>query len=537
MLGNIIDNNSFAKYLSALIIIILLISCKKDKEVTIIEKIKVREKPFEGKIIVIDSTLYTNYNSKDLQVFYKNFNNETVWQSSKLRTFVLNEFANAENEGLFSKDYHAAKLVALEHTVTKLSDKELVEYDLLLTVNFQKYIRHISQGKLDPKTIYNDWDLKSKKTDVSTILTNAFTNKDNFIAIIDSCKPQHETYLKLKNALSLLNSFPTDKWKPVSVAEKIKPNDSLAAMISIKKRLIYWNDLKQTDSLTLNYDQTTVDAVRKFQFRHGLAADGIIGKGTLHALNFTKTKRKHQIIANMERWKWYPKEFANEYLLVNIPNFNLVVVANKDTMRSHKIIVGTNKRKTPILTSKLSSAIFNPTWTVPPTILKEDIIPAMTKNRNYLAKKNITAFDSNGNVVSAEKWSIERAKGYRYVQSPGSYNSLGMVKIMFPNRFSVYLHDTNHRDFFDRTNRSLSSGCVRVENPLELTNYLLKDEARYPMDSITSILQKTITKTAPIKSNIYLYQWYWTAWSTKNKLIFRDDIYNLDEDLYKKLEE
>jgi len=112
-----------------------------------------------------------------------------------------------------------------------------------------------------------------------------------------------------------------------------------------------------------------------------------------------------------------------------------------------------------------------------------------------------------------------------------------MVKIIFPNKFSVYLHDTNHRDFFGKTNRSLSSGCVRVENPLELTNYLLKDSINYPMDSITSILKKMETKTAPIKSSIYLYQWYWTAWSNNNKLIFRDDIYNLDEDLYKKLEE
>lgn len=526
------------KYILLLTSFFILTSCKKEAEKPIPKKVEVveREKPYEGKIISIDSTLYSTFKSPELEFFYKSFKNETVWQSTTLRSFVLNEFKNAENEGLFTKDYDYYKLVKLEKKINKLSDKELVNYDLLLTFNFQKYIKHISQGKLNPKEIYDDWDLKSKTTDVSKILINAFKKQDDFIAVIDSCKPNHEVYSKLKEAMLILNSLPKDTLKEIVVEEKIVPKDTLKTMIAIKKRLIYWKDLKASDSLTSIYDLKTVEAVKKFQLRHGLASDGVIGKGTLHALNFNKTKRKHQIIANMERWKWYPKEFANEYLLINIPDYNLVAVKNKDTIRTHKIIVGTNKRKTPILISKLSYAVFNPTWTVPPTILKEDVIPAMIKNKEYLAKKNITAYDSDGNIVSANDWNVSKAKSYRYVQSPGSYNSLGMVKIIFPNRFSVYLHDTNHRDYFGKTNRSLSSGCVRVENPLELTNYLLKDSIKYPMDTITAILKKMDTKTAPIKSSIYLYQWYWTAWSNNNKLIFRDDIYNLDEDLYKKLE-
>lgn len=516
----------------------LLISCKKEANKPIPKKVILveREKPFEGKIIAIDTTLYADFKSSELEFFYKSFKNETVWQSTELRKFVLNELENAQNEGLFSNDYAYSKLSKLEKKISSLSDDELVNYDLLLTLNFQKYIKHISQGKLNPQEIYNDWDLKSKKTDVSKILLKAFKKEDDFKAIIDSCKPQHDVYKKLKKALSILNSFPKDTLKTIFLEVKIVPRDTLKAIVDIKKRLIYWNDLKASDSLTSIYDLKMVEAVKNFQFRHGLASDGVIGKGTLAALNFTKNKRKHQIIANLERWKWYEKEFANEYLLINIPDYNLVAIDNKDTIRTHKVIVGTNKRKTPILTSKLSYAVFNPTWTVPPTILKEDVIPAMIKNRNYLAQKNITAYDLDGNIVSAENWSASRAKSYRYVQSPGSYNSLGMVKIIFPNKFSVYLHDTNHRDYFEKTNRSLSSGCVRVENPLELTNYLLRDSIKYPMDSITSILKKAATKTAPIKSSVYLYQWYWTAWSNNNKLIFRDDIYNLDEDLYRKLE-
>ena len=536
---NAILKNCNMKYLVLLIGVLFLTSCKTEPKKQIAQKVTVieREKPFEGKIIAIDTTLYTHFKSADLENFYKSFNNETVWQLTTLRQYVLNEFKNSDSEGLFPRDYNYSKLLDLESKISTLSDDELVNYDLLLTFNFQKYIKHISQGKLNPTTIYNDWDLKVKKTNLSKILIDAFEKEDQFKAIIDSCKPHHDVYRKLKIALSILNTFPKDSLKAIDVADKIVPNDSLKAIIAIKKRLMYWHDLKTTDSLTPIYDSKTVDAIKRFQLRHGLASDGVIGKGTLNALNFTKNKRKHQIIANMERWKWYPNELAEEYLLINIPDYSLVAVKNNDTIRTHKIIVGTAKRKTPILTSKLSYAVFNPTWTVPPTILKEDVIPAMLKNRNYLSKKNITAYDSKGNVVSAENWSASKAKSYRYVQSPGSYNSLGMVKIIFPNKFSVYLHDTNHRDYFEKTNRSLSSGCIRVENPLELTNYLLKDSIKYPMDSITSILKKMKTISAPIKSNVYLYQWYWTAWSKDNKLIFRDDIYNLDEDLYKKLEE
>ena len=220
------------------------------------------------------------------------------------------------------------------------------------------------------------------------------------------------------------------------------------------------------------------------------------------------------------------------YLIINIPDFRLSVVKNNDTVATHKVIVGSPKRKTPILNSKLSYCAFNPTWTVPPTIIKEDIIPATSRNRNYLAEKNITVYDGNGNVVSAKNWQIAKAKNYRYVQSPGSYNSLGMVKLMFPNNYSVYLHDTNHRDYFDKTNRSLSSGCVRVQNVLKLAEYLIDDKEKYSEEAITAILKTEKTTNVTIKDRIYLQQLYWTAWSENNKLIFRNDIYNLDANLY-----
>jgi murein L,D-transpeptidase YcbB/YkuD len=525
------------RYLLLFLSLFLVISCKeKTVKKTPPKKIETiqRDKPYEGKILKIDTTLYAKFESQVLVDFYKKYNDETVWQSTEFRKTVLNEFKNAENEGLFPDDYRFDKLNKLENKIAQLDDKELVDYDLLLTYNLQKYIWHISQGKLNPKEIYDDWDLQTKKTDVNAVLLKAF-KENNLQTTLDSCKPQHIVYKRLKKAMEILNSFPKDTLKTISSSEKISPNDTTKSMISIKRKLMYWKDLGKQDSLTSIYDAKTVEAVKKFQIRHGLAADGVIGKGTLNALNFSKTKRKNQIMANLERWKWFSQKMGNEYVIINIPDYKLLVVENNDTVRTHRTIVGTIKRKTPVLNSKLSYAVFNPTWTVPPTILKEDIIPATIKNRGYLASKNITVYDNAGNVVSASDWNPSKARGYRYVQSPGSFNSLGMVKIIFPNKYSVYLHDTNHRDYFEKWNRSLSSGCVRVDNPLELTSYLLKDSINYNLEKITEILKTGETKNASIKSPVYVHQWYWTAWSENNKLVFRDDIYNLDDDLFKKM--
>ena len=220
---------------------------------------------------------------------------------------------------------------------------------------------------------------------------------------------------------------------------------------------------------------------------------------------------------------------------MNIPNYSLNVVENNDTTVVRKVVVGTIKRKTPILTSALKTIVFNPTWTVPPTILKEDIVPAMKRNRNYLKNKDIAIYDSTNKIVEPNQWNPNKPHNYRYVQSPGIWNSLGLIKILFPNSHSVYLHDTNHRNLFGMHNRSLSSGCVRVENPLELAQHLLNDPKNWSKEKIDSVITTKKTSTIKITKQYAIYLWYWTAWSENNKLIFRDDIYDLDRDLYARL--
>ena len=488
----------------------------------------------EGRAVEIDSALVASYASKTLEVFYSATLYKSVWQSKKDRKIILEQLRNSNAEGLNPADYKITKLQQYEIKASSLSDADKAKYDVLLTYCLQKYIRHLTHGRLSPKVLYSDWDLIENKIDVNTALASLLIS-DSLAVDLNRLKPQHEVYLKLKKALKIINSYSNGDFKQIKISNKIVPKDTNSSLIAIKKRLIYWKDLRKTDSVSAVYDAVTVQAVKKFQSRHGLSADGVIGKGTVESLNFSKSQRKEQIIANLERWKWFPKDLGEEYLIVNIPEYRLSAVKNKDTIRTHRVVVGRAERKTPILSSKLSYAVFNPTWTVPPTIKLEDMIPAIEKSRAYLSATNIKVFDSKGNEVSADNWNLANAKGYRYVQSPGKSNSLGVVKLLFPNRFSVYLHDTNHRDYFVKNMRSLSSGCVRVENPLELTAYVLSDTVNWNPTKISELLLSQKTKYVKVNKAVYVHLLYWTAWSEKNNLCFRDDIYGLDFELYKKL--
>ena len=488
----------------------------------------------EGKAVMIDSLLLKPFDSQLLKEFYLASGYKSVWQSKNYRATILEQLSNSNDEGLNPANYNVNKLQKFEKKYATLKNKGRANYDILLTHSLQKYIRHLSNGQFNPKNFYKDWDLKQNAMDINETIA-IMLKSDSLAYKMERLKPNHLVYKSLKKALNIINSFPKDDFTSIEITNKIVLNDTNSSLINIKKRLIYWKDLKPKDSLSAIYDSETSEAMKKFQIRHGLAADGIIGKGTVEALNFSKRKRKEQILANLERWKWFPKDMGEEYVVVNIPDYKLTVVKDNDTMRTHKVIVGRDKRPTPVLSSKLSNVVLNPTWTVPPTILREDVIPAISRNRGYLAQTNMKIYDGEGNEVAANDWQLSKAKSYRYVQSPGTFNSLGMIKLVFPNRFSVYLHDTNHRDFFGKQKRSLSSGCVRVENPLKLAEYLLGDETNWNIKKITESLQSEKTKHIRLKNKINIHILYWTAWSEKNTLIFRDDIYNLDVDLYRKL--
>lgn len=515
----------------------IFFSCKEKQEAFAFDETIIKDTVHDVLIRPVNPQLLEK-ELDSLKLYYKKMNFREIWYLDENRTDLINEIKMCYQDGLLPSDYALDSIQKLEKNRATLTDEEVVNYDILLTRNFHKLANHFYKGKLNPSVVYKNWDLKPKAIALSMDLEHAILNQ-KVASTFKKIKPQHAIYQSLKKSLVALNTFPETSFSKIELSkEKILPNDSLIDIIEIKNRLTYWKDYTRKDSsFSAIYDTITQIAIKKFQARHGLLADGIIGKGTLQALNVSKTEREKQIIANLERWRWFPADFGTEYLLINLPDYYLHYVVNQDTISKHKVIIGTEKRQTPILSSKISNFVLNPTWTIPPTIIKEDLKPSASKNRNYFSSRNLTIYNNKGVIVSAANWNSNRASSYRYVQKPGINNSLGLIKFNFPNSHLVYLHDTNHRDYFLKTNRALSSGCVRVEQPLELAKKILlkENEKKWSKSEMDTIIKRKQTQTVFIKNKIPVYLFYWTSWIENNTLQFRTDIYNLDQDLYAKL--
>lgn len=517
----------------SLLLVLSFFSCKERTQPVSVQT-PIVDLPKKPSYFPIDTTELANQKDSLVIAFYQNNTNKTFWLEDSIRKKIFHLITNVAQEGLFEKDFSLEEINIYEKGIDSLSEEALAKYDMLLTRNLSKYINKVAEGTLNPSALYPDWDLKKNDINWQALLLN-FQKKDSFDFAVQSVLPNHIVYKRLKEALKILDSLPKENYTIINIKDKIVLNDSLDILRDIKQKLMYWKDLQGMDTLTPIYDEETELAIKKFQMRHGLAPDGVIGKGTALALNASKKRRKEQVIANMERWRWYPRNFESEYLIVNIPDYSMYAIKNNDTARNCKVIVGKLKRKTPILSSKLGYLVLNPTWTLPPTILNEDVIPATIKNPDYLRKKNIKVFDANNQLIDSTNWKPEESGNYRYVQSSGQSNALGLVKFMFPNRFTIYLHDTNTRSYFNRNNRALSSGCIRVQHPLELAEYLLDDAEKWNVKNIEETINKSKTKAVGFTKDTYIHIFYWTAWSEDGTLQFRDDLYGLDRELYEKL--
>lgn len=516
--------------------------------------------------------------SDSIKSYYSLFENHEIWVDRENREDLIFQIEKAKEEGLYPEDYNINKIFQLELRLDSLELEEKLSYDILLTQTYEKLCNHYYKGKLNPNDVYENWDLFDKKISIGKLLKEAIDSK-KVAASLKNLLPKHPVYLSLREALVLVNKLPNKTFDSLNKNLKIKFNDTTRVVKEIKRRLVYWNDLQGKDTLSKKFDKSMLEGIKKFQKRHGLFADGVIGVGTLKALNTNKETRKNQILANLERWRWFSRNLGEEYILINLPNYQLDYVIENDTVATHKIVCGRPQRMTPILSSKLSNFVFNPTWTVPPTIIKEDLSVEAAANRNYFYKNRITIYKGKNTVVSPAEWDVEKAESYRYVQTPGYNNSLGVVKFNFPNHHLVYLHDTNHRDYFNLKYRALSSGCVRVENPVKLAKKVLEDQDNGRWKSLEIIRKERAEKEAKLKANknykpkkltpeeeienqkrlaeekdaidqiiadketyyikvkkpVFIHQLYWTSWSDKNGLHFREDIYNLDKILFDKL--
>jgi len=293
------------------------------------------------------------------------------------------------------------------------------------------------------------------------------------------------------------------------------------------------------------YDEGLEAAVESFQKRHGLDPDGVVGAATAAVLNVSAEDRLKQVRANLERWRWITKDLGERYVLVNVASFQAGVFEEGRAVMSMEAIVGKAYRQTPDFSGRMSTVTLNPTWTVPPKLAREDILPKIRKDPAYLAKQGIRVFEnwSEGarEIDPAEvDWTRIDAErlSYKFRQDPGPRNALGRVVFHFPNKFDVYIHDTPERWLFSRAVRDFSSGCIRIERPLDLAAYLLRDDPDWTREKLTEAIDSGETKVIRLRDPLGVHILYWTAWlGADGRIQFRQDIYLRDAALVRALDE
>jgi murein L,D-transpeptidase YcbB/YkuD len=487
--------------------------------------------------------------------FYERRTFQPAWFIAKgpilLVQDLINAIENAASEGLDPQDYHLARIKQIFSEIQqnkriglRPNPERWVDLDLLCTDAFLVYGAHLLSGKVNPETLDPNWLANRRDGDLSLILDEALSTKA-IQRSLDRLLPNHTGYGRLKKALSQFRIVSEESgWLGVTEGASLRRGDRDERVAALRRHLIAsgFNKL-YIDTDQSYFDETLESAVISFQRTHGLDVDGVVGPATLAELNVNVRERIAQIVVNMERWRWLPQKLGECYILVNIASFELDVVEDDRSFMTMRIVVGKPYRKTPVFSDMVTYLVFNPYWTVPKTIATQDVLPAVRKSVSYLTERNIRVYQGWGadaTEVDPNKvdWSnVSTATlPYRFRQDPGPLNALGRIKFMFPNKFDVYMHDTPTRELFAKSERTFSSGCIRIENPMDLAEYLLRSDSKWSRRQILLTLEKGIEETVRLPIPMPIHILYWTAWADEDGSIqFRKDVYGRDKPLLEAL--
>jgi murein L,D-transpeptidase YcbB/YkuD len=321
-------------------------------------------------------------------------------------------------------------------------------------------------------------------------------------------------------------------WPAIASGTKLTPGQRSPAVRALALRLAASGDFKgevAAEDKRAVYDAALQEAVKRFQRRHGLRDDGVVGASVIAALNVPIDARIRQIELNMERWRWLPRDLGDPHVLVNIPQMRLDVREHGNTRLSMRVVVGKEDTPTPIFNHRMTYLVFAPYWNVPDEIAQKETLPAILKDPGFLDRSNMEVVDAGGRIVDPASIDLEEPGKYRFRQRPGTSNSLGLVKFMFPNQFNVYLHDTPADSLFARASRSLSHGCVRLEEPGKLAQYVLRDQPEWTIDRITEAMHGADEQTVKLTVPVPVYLGYWTARVADDGAVeFWNDVYGID---------
>ncbi|HEX3437863.1 MAG TPA: L,D-transpeptidase family protein [Pseudacidobacterium sp.] len=483
------------------------------------------------------------------QHVYEASNFSPIWISNGQPTSqalaVIQVLEGSKQKGLNPDDYDASRWQERLNAVKSANPDTVARCDAALTVSTMRYISDLHIGRVNPKHFDFGIDIEQKKYDLPLFLTQELIHAQNVQSVLDGVEPPYNGYKRTEAALQqYLQLAAKGDGPPVPEPSKgIAPGDSYAGVSQLAQRLQLLGDLPQNAQIDTSsgiYKGALVDAVKHFQARHGLGADGKIGKDTVRQLNVPLTQRVHQLQDALERWRWLPPNFPTPPVVVNVPEFVLRAYGpNQQIALQMNVVTGKAVRhQTPVFTDNIQYIVFRPYWNVPSGILRGETIPAIVKNRNYVANKNFEVTDFSGKVITSGPISDSvlaqlRAGKLTVRQKPGPDNALGLVKFIFPNAHNVYLHSTPAPQLFSQSRRDFSHGCIRVQKPVDLAAYLLRNQPPWTLDKVQQAMQSgPDNQQVNLATRVPVLILYVTAIVEEDGSVhFFDDIYGHDKEL------
>jgi len=493
---------------------------------------------------------YKNY----LKYIYAKFDNKPIWVNknnkdklTQLIAALKNPLFNYKNK-TFDQKAIGRLFYQLDNEEIKSSKKAAVyaRLDLMLTNSYLRLIRFIVQGDVDwnlvqkklknleqTDDIKSRWEMSLKKfPDIKTITSSLYA--EDIQSYLTSLLPMQKRYRKLVKLLKeyrVMNKFPKIPYS----AKPFKFGDSSSRIGLIKKRLQISGDYPKNIEITNTFDALLKEAALSYQKRYLLKVNGKIDRTMTWYLNQPAKKNIQAIITNLDKTKLYPKQFENEYVEVNIPDFNLRYYRDNEKIMKMGLVVGRIDRPTPIFSDQIEYMVLNPTWTIPDNLIKRDLIHVLRENPMYLEENNIHVFKRNKEIDITQEMldpyeHSQKRVPYRFVQFPGDTNALGRVKFIFPNKYAVYLHDTDNKSLLSRRYKVYSSGCMRVEKPFELIDTLLPHaKGSYSHSKIENILESNKPTTIKLSQSIPVHILYFTVYEEDGLAYFKNDIYLYDK--------
>jgi murein L,D-transpeptidase YcbB/YkuD len=513
--------------------------------------------------------------SDDVAAFYQKRGIAPVWldgdRPAAIAERAIEALAAADDHALRPEDYEYQALSQERQWLAEgeknqnktVRRHELARFELRLTTALLTLGRDAAIGRTDPRKIDPRWKRQRELPDLPAALEKTIA-ENALPRWVDRVGPVHPEYARLRKAWAGLRPHRESKWTRVQNVT-LRPGQSHAAVAMLRYRLIASGELppdavrrapagapsapsassdssvngaaapRGVDPRLSRYDATMVNAVRAFQEHQGIKATGTLDARTVAALNVPISQRVAQVALNLERWRWMPDDLGARHIRVNIPQFYVEAHEHGRPVLSIRAIVGKEGDETPIFSESMTHVVFSPYWNIPPAIAADETLPAAERDPDYLERNDIEVVRVSGGETEVIDpadldWTDEEAmKGVAFRQRPGSANALGFVKFMFPNPFNVYIHDTPADSLFQRLGRTLSHGCVRIEDPVGFATYVLRDQPRWTRDAIMEAMhagdEKHVRLSAPIPVHIV----YFTAWADEQGgLHFRDDVYGFD---------